>query len=344
MSAPSSGHDPPARIADVAARAGVSPSLVSRVLNEDTRLQIRPQTRAAIDRAVCDLGYVPDYTARALRGARTQTFGLALEHVTDPMFTDIVRGAQQSARIAGVMLLLIDAADVESGASDVLRIIQSRRIDGLVIQAGYGRNDDRLVRYVRQIPSVVLNRKGTQFASGVRLQDERAARLATEHLLMLGHTELAFVGAPGGVESPATKRSRGFKTAVRNAGLSPQITMAAEGWQPDDTYRVVTDLTSQGTHPTGYVVANAGAAIGVVSGLRDAGLDVPGDVSVVAIHDTWVAPHLSPPLTTVRLPMHELGVAAIEILHKQLAGGRRREHLITDPEPELILRRSTQQR
>ena len=336
------GDEParPARIADVAALAGVSPSLVSRLLNGDSRLQIRDDTRRSIEQAVRDLGYVANSTAKALRGARTGTLGLVLEHVTSPMFTEIVHGAQRAASEAGVVLLLIDAADARVGSEHFVDMIRSRRVDGLLLQGGY-EPDDALLEYAELIPSVTINSTGTAKAGGVRLQDDDAAELATRHLIELGHRVLAFVAGDSGGSS-SERRGQGFRRAVRRlGGRSTRSRMIGAGWELEESRAAVARVLDRPKRPTGYVVANSGEAVGVLAALHEHGLRVPRDASVIGIHDTWFAPHLTPALSTVKLPQVELGRRSVTALLERIDGGPPREVLIDDPAPLLIARKST---
>lgn len=342
------GQPPPrraARLSDVAARAGVSPGLVSRLLNNDQSLTVRPETREAVLAAVRELDYVPNSSAASLRRSRTDAIALVLDRVTSPVFADVVHGAEEAAAEHGYGLLMADAEEAEKDESFLMGIIKARRVDGLLLQGGYGPRAAMLERYSSAIPSVVVNSMGNTAASGVRLEDDAAARLATRHLVELGHRDIAFVTGTPGPASDA--RRRGYEEALAAAGLPsrPELVIPG-GWQAEDGRRAVEEHLA--AHPdaraTGYVVGTSVAALGVISAFAAAGVRVPDDVSVVGIHDPWFAPYLVPALTTVSLPLLALGRRSVEQLITHLKNGKPDEVVITDPPPQLMLRDSTRAR
>jgi LacI family transcriptional regulator len=330
----------PARIRDVAALANVSQGLVSRLLNNDTTLTVRPETRQAVMDAVRELGYVPNSAAAALRRSRANAIGLVLDRVTNPVFTDIVHGARQAAAEFGCGLLIVDAGEVELDEAFLTEVIKSHRVDGLLLQGGYGPQAKILRRYSAEIPSVIVNSPGNELASGVSLEDERATRLATEHLIGLGHRDIAFItGTPG---AASDTRQHGYEAALRAAGLDvrPELVLPG-GWQADAGFRAVGEFFSSPLEVTGFVVASSVAALGALGALNAAGVRVPDDVSVVGIHDPWFAPYLTPALTTVALPLFELGRQSVLQLMAHLEKGKPEETVISDPPPRLVVRNST---
>lgn len=330
----------PARIRDVAARANVSQGLVSRLLNNDATLTVRPETREAVLEAVRELGYVPNSAAAALRRSRANAIGLALDRVTNPVFTDMVHGAHVAAAEFGCALLLVDAGELETDDAFLTEVINSHRVDGLLYQGGYGKAATALGRYSAEIPSVVVNSPGNDLASGVSLEDAKATRIATEHLIELGHRRIAFIGGSPGVASDT--RQRGFEEALRAAGREsiPDLVMPS-GWQAEDGSRAVGEILRRSPNVTAFVVASSAIALGVLGALHAEGKRVPEDVSVVGIHDPWFAPHLTPALTTVALPLFELGRQSVIQLMAHLKSGKPAETVITDPAPQLVVRRST---
>ena len=341
-----SGAPPrPARLRDVAARAGVSPGLVSRLLSNDPSLTVRSETRDAVMAAVRELDYVPNSTAASLRRNRTDAIGLVLDRVTNPVFTEVVHGAQEAAAEFGYGLLMADAEEAERDETFLTGIIKSRRVDGLLLQGGYGPRAAMLQRYSESIPSIIVNSTGNDAAPGVRLEDEAAARLATSHLIELGHSDIAFAAGTPGPASDA--RRRGYEESLTTAGLPlrPDLVLEA-GWQAEDGMRAVNGFlqSGRGADATAYVVGTSVAALGVLSALARAGVRVPEDASVIGIHDPWFAPYLTPALTTVALPLFELGRQSVLQLLTHIRSGRPAEMVITDPPPRLIVRASTGRR
>ncbi|WP_162248476.1 LacI family DNA-binding transcriptional regulator [Microbacterium sp. Root61] len=329
----------------MAARAGVSPGLVSRLLNNDASLTVRPETREAVLDAVRELDYVPNSSAASLRRNRTEAIGLVLDRVTNPVFTEVVHGAQEAAAEFGYGLLMADAEEAEEDETFLAGIIKSRRVDGLLLQGGYGPRAAMLQRYSEAIPSVIVNSTGNGAASGVRLEDDAAARVATAHLLGLGHRNVAFVTGSPGAASDA--RQRGYEEALTNVGLPLRPDLAIPGgWQAEDGMRAVREWlrSGRGADADAYVVGTSVAALGVLAALAEAGVRVPDDVSVVGIHDPWFAPYVTPTLTTVALPLFELGRRSILQLMTHLESGKPPEAVISDPAPRLIVRESTRQR
>lgn len=334
-----------ARLSDVAARVGVSPGLVSRLLNGDATLTVRPETREAVLAAVAELDYVPNSSAASLRRSRTDALALVLDRVTNPVFADVVHGAEEAAAEFGYGLLMADAEQVEKDETFLANIIKSRRVDGLLLQGGYGPRAAMLERYSQTIPSVIVNSAGNAAASGVRLEDDAAARVATSHLIELGHRDIVFVAGTPGPASEA--RRQGYLEALTAGGVPvrPELQLAA-GWQAEDGRRAVAEFLASADAPpaTAFVVATSVAALGALSALAAAGVRVPDDVSVVGIHDPWFAPYLTPALTTVSLPLLELGRRSVQQLVAHLASCKPEELVIRDPPPQLVVRGSTRRR
>lgn len=307
------------------------------MLNDDPTVRVKEETRALVRSAATELGYVPNSSARALRKAQSKTLGLVLNSAASSMYVDVVNAAQREAAAHGYFLLLIDADEVVTDPRLFREVIVARRVDGLLLQGGFGGIADALVPYADLLPSVFFNSSGTENSPGVRLQDVAAATLATEHLLALGHERIAFVSGLEGETSDS--RAAGFSAAKSPTGAFSPETIEA-GWSADDCHDAVLRYLESGGDATAYVVVNALAATGVLSALRVAGRSVPSDASVIAIHDPWFARHFNPPLTTVRLPLAELGSISVRTLIQKIESSATGD-IILDQEPELVFREST---
>lgn len=329
-------------ISDVARRAQVTPAVVSRVLNHDPTLRVREETRQAVIGAARVLNYTPNGLARALRLSTSGALGLIVHDLGNPLHAETVRGAQSSAATLGYVLLLADAEELAVNEAAYDDLLTSQRIDGALLHLGGQLTDEPLRRLTHQrLPTVVINSQISTAAGSVTLQDEAAAILATEHLLDLGHTRIGFLRALS-QSHQGTRRLSGVKDALNRAGLELQ-----DRWAPEAGFDVVggalamTRLLAGVEQPTAVVVANVMAAIGALKSAREAGVRVPEDISLVAIHDTWIANHTAPPLTTVRLPLYNLGEVAVGLLVDVLDKGKRRDVVLNNPPPQLICRASS---
>ncbi|HET8589397.1 MAG TPA: substrate-binding domain-containing protein, partial [Nakamurella sp.] len=277
--------------------------------------------------------------ARALRNAQTGLLGFALHHVNDPIYAEMVECAQAEATGRGYSIILMDTAELAERGEHFRAIVQAHRVDGLLIQSGFGRGEESLREIARSIPSVAFG-GAVEGIRTVRLDDEAAARIATEHLLESGHTAIAFVGADG---VSSTRRYEGYLKALAAAGL-PALPSIDGGWTSDEAHDATVQLLASGTPVTGIVVVTTTTALGVHSGIIAAGRRIPDDVSLISVHDTWFARHLNPPLTVVSLPMDRAGTLGVSMLIEQIQESSAGEVVVTDPPPTLIVRGSTTSR
>jgi LacI family transcriptional regulator len=318
----------------------VSPAVVSRVYNRDASLRLRKETRATVLKAIEELGYTPHFAAQGLRNTRTRTIALVVDQATSPMFTELVAEAQRTALDAGYVVIIVDGGEVAEGAARIESMIAANRIDGLILQSGFGGGAGTVLDLAGAVPAVVVNEPAAGVLSSVDLNDEAAVRLATRHLLELGHRHLGFVATRA--SSSSDRRRDAFLSEVQAAsGRTEGTVVYSAGWTPKQSHDAVVRLFRRGQGPTGFVSANTVLALGVLSGLAAAGFAVPADASVVAIHDTWFTQHLNPPLTTVLLPLAAMGRVAVELLIRRLNGGEPTHMTIEDPPPRLIRRNST---
>lgn len=336
-----------ATLKDVAQLADVDPSTVSRVLRGDPVQSARPETRERIFQAARTLQYRPNALARGLRTRRTDTLGLIIPSLENVGFTEVTHGIQAAAAAAGRLVLVVEAEALERGGSELeveevySRLIIDGRVDGLIV--AFATLDDRLVSDLadRGIPLVLVNRRTAGVHGSVVVDDERGSALAVEHLVELGHQRIGYVGLAAETDT-ARRRELGFRNAVADAGLDldTRCLVSAAPTLSGGRGAVETLLAGASARPTGIFVASLLGAIGVLSGLRSAGVAVPADMSVIAFNDHELAAHLDPPLTTVRLPNFRMGTEAVNLLLEAIDGRAHRDVMIDDA-PVVVHREST---
>ena len=326
-------------IYDVARLAGVSTATVSRLLNGTG--QIAPKTRLAIESAVKELGYQPNRIARSLATSSTQTIALLIPEITNPFYGALVAGIEQRTLELGYTMLLCTTEDDPVREETYLNLLRSKLVDG-VLADGLVLPPDRIAEFVAEgFPIVCLDRDVDSTAVPLVQVDNRlGGRMATEHLLGLGHKRIAHVAGTPGMRI-VDERIEGYREALRAAGVEPDPRLlAVGGFDEAGGYEALRSLFARPPYPTAVFAANDLSAVGVLEAVAESGRRVPDDVSVVGFDDLRLAAYTSPPLTTIHQPAREIGARATSLLF-DLAHGkklRRVRHLL---EPDLVVRRST---
>ncbi|MCK6065218.1 MULTISPECIES: LacI family DNA-binding transcriptional regulator [Microbacterium] len=341
MSAATKKREANPTLRDVASRADVSTTIASRVLNDDPAVRVREETRQRVIEAAKELGYAPNSIARSLRKSRSDAIGLVMHNLASPMNTTVLEGVRGRCAEAGYVTLLADSEQLAAESSRLSSFLARGRLAGVILHVGHGHHDTLIEDVSRHVPAVLVNADSSGLVPSARLDDVSAGRTAAEHLIALGHTDVAFVGGPEG-SITSLGRQRGYEDALRGIERGAGAQMINAGWTAEHGEAAANAILNMPALPTAIVVANLVTASGVLAVLRSVGVRVPHDVSVVAIHDAWLAKYLTVPLTTVQLPLFELGETAAGLLLDILAGKSGGQGaLITDPPPRLIVREST---
>jgi len=299
-------------IRDVARKAGVSVATVSRVLNNSG--PVAEETRLRIAEVARELSYTPNSTARSLSMQRTSAIGVLLPEIYGEFFSEVIRGVDQAARRKGYHVLVSSSHSSQEEIEAALRAMRGR-VDGLILLAADVEITRLLVNLPSDIPLVLLNADPHDSPYDTLIIDNYGgARAVVEHLLGLGHRRIGLIrGAERNHD--ARERTRGYVDAMREAGMVIDPSHIVTGdFTESGGHRAARELLAVSERPTAVFASNDSMAIGALSAAEDAGLEVPEDLAVVGFDDVPIAQYVSPPLTTVRVAIAELGSRAVSRL------------------------------
>lgn len=321
------------RMRDVAAVAGVDPSVVSRVLSEDDALSIRPETRQRVLDAIARLGYKPNAAARMLKTSRAMAIGMVIPDFRNAAHAEIARSAETRAQELGYILLLASGT-----IQDRLPALHGR-VDGLLyaIATSDAKGPSRLPA---GLPSLLVNRREPGLGPSIVGNDEAIAALATSHLIELGHRRIAHIVANVAIDT-GRRRTAGYTKTMHDAGLpvTPDLTVGTT-MDEEGGYEATKELLRREPRPTAIVIATARWALGATAALDEAGLEIPRDISIVSFSDIPIGRFMHPALTTVQLPLTTMGSRAVDMLMKLIDGEEVADEEIDEP-PVLTIRAST---
>lgn len=298
-------------IRDVAARAGVSYQTVSRVINDSAA--VSATTRRRVEAAIAELNYRPNAIARFMAHGRTHTLVCIAPNLFDYTFASIIEGAGVAARHKGYVLFAVSAPNETVFASIIDDLVSSGRAEGLMVINPYA--DDRYTLIPNQTPTVFVGARPREHsASSVSLDDEGAARIATQHLLDLGRRRIAMITGPM-AEDCSQDRLNGYQQALHNARLclSPQWVIEGD-WSATAGYVGFKQLMASDPPPDAVFAQNDRMAIGAIRAAHELGIAIPEQVSVIGVDDMPLAAHFDPPLTTMQQDTIAIGQQAVDLL------------------------------
>jgi len=312
-----------ATIKEVAREAGVSVATVSRVFND--KGPVREETRLRIQEVAQRLGYAPHAMARSLITKKTGTLGVLLPDLYGEFFSEVIRGADLAARREGYHILVSSSHSDRSEVEAVLRALRGR-IDGIIVMSPEADARALGANLPGSLPIVLLNCRveGTAFDS-INIDNYGGALAMIRHLASLGHRRIAHIkGAPG--NNDALERLLGYRDAMQSLSENGTGELEIQGdFSEASGYRAGGEILQMEPRPTAVFTANDAMAVGLLSALQEAGLRVPEDMAVAGFDDIPVARFLSPPLTTVRLDIADLGALAVQRLLLAMTRGEDRD-------------------
>ena len=328
---------------EIAQHVGVSISTVSRVLNNDTSRHISPETKSKIWRAAKDLGYrvkepadpasaAPSASAaRAAKGAgKPSTAARQVGCIVSapqnkynhPYFSPILAGIEKKlAELECVLAYVITQEEIQ-GETAIRKLVQDTRLDGIVIVEGI---EPGMYDYIKKVvPAVVGIDISDPTVPVISYDRVQAAKTAVRHLIEQGHTRIAFIGGAGmSGDMEREKRCRGYKYAMQEAGLAiePRWIINA-GWDVNLSYARMAELLDDGkaSRPTAVFAASDMMAISAMRAAAERGFDIPHDIAFVGLDNIELSQYTSPPLTTIHIPKHEIGMMAAKVLVDQIEG------------------------
>lgn len=334
---------PPRRVTidDVARLAEVHKATVSRALNADTRDQVNVETLKRVKRAARQLGYVPNAMARGLRTSKSMTIGVIIPDLMNPIFPPMIRGVEHVLQARGYTVLIANTDSHDDVEISAFESLLQRRVDGFILATG--RLDDQPVveeATAAHVPVVLVNRGsaigGFPLVSG---DNVHGIDMAVAHLVELGHRHIVHVAGPSNF-STTRSRAEAFEAAVARTEVEHD-TIYAESLTIEAGFRAADELlASAKPHPTALVAGNDLVALGLIRRLRADGLRCPEDVSVVGFNDMPFAEDFWPPLTTVHMPLREIGAEAARLLLRGIEAGQQDAATLTLP-VSLVVRGST---
>ncbi len=324
-------------IKEVSRLAGVSISTVSRVLNDT--VPVADETKRRVLNAVQKLDYQPNAFARGLVTNRSGGVGVTVNDLSSPYFGTLLKGVEEVIEEAGMHLIVASGHAKAETERRAVEFLKQRRTDALIIHSEELPDADLLNWAKGDIPILVIGRYIAELAkSCVYLDNETGGRLATRHLLEKGHRRIAHITGPLSIHD-SRERLVGYRRALEEAGLNYEEDFVVEADFMEAGGQIATKrLLERKLDFSAIFVANDQMAVGVLQTLREAGLRVPEDISLVGFDDVLLARYLYPALTTIRQPLFEMGQAAAKLALAALDGkemGVRRKF-----EPELIVRKS----
>lgn len=332
----------PATINDVARLAGVSKKTVSRVINNSPF--VREETRAKVEAVIAESGFSPDPQARGLAFRRSFLVGMIYDNPSPNYVVNMQQGVLDAVRGSGLELVVHPCnRSSDNFMADVQGFVVRQKLFGVVMPPSVS-EDERVVAMLREADCPYVRIASVSLDEPARMvvtNDSLGAAEAARHLAELGHTRVAFISGPDSFRS-SHERGRGFEEGLAEHGLKLDPKLVRRGaYTFESGVEAATDLLSMPNPPTAIFAGNDEMAIGVMKAARDRGLDVPGDLSIVGFDDLPMASRVWPNLTTVRLPVRDMGRMAAE---KLTARSRSLDPAALDqPEiiPSLVVRDST---
>lgn len=319
-------------IKDVAEKAGVAPSTVSRILSNSPILRAKKETIDRVNRIAAELNYRPDISARSLRTRQTFALTMYVPSVASPVFPEIIKGAEDVCSEHGYSLFIGHLDERAIRERHYLNLLNEGRVDGLLMATTLVEDSviDDLVRHHCQF--VLINRRSSANVHYVAVDDTEGARMAVNHLVELGHKKIAFISGPLMFDT-SLRRFQGFRQGLHENGLEYDASLMEEtDWL---SYHAGSDsmnrILSRKTRPTAVFVSNLMSCVGAVSAIQNAGLSIPRDISVIGFHDAPLAEILVPSITVVKMPLYEMGHLGADNLITILKGNDIKEPRLLAP-------------
>ncbi|MEP7043054.1 MAG: LacI family DNA-binding transcriptional regulator [Dokdonella sp.] len=310
-------------IKDVARAAGVSVASVSRALNGHDN--VTGETRKRIQDAADRLRYMPNGAARSLITQRTQTIGAVLPDLHGEFFSELIRGMDAAARTRGLHLLVSSSHGSASEVGDVLRTLRGR-VDGVLIMSPHADADMLAANLPAALPTVLMNTRvpGGKYVS-LSIDNYGGAYMMTQHLVHHGYRRIAFIGGPAN-NFDADERLRGYRDALAKLLPKHDASVLPGDFSEESGYRAGLALRDLAQRPEAIFAANDMMAIGCLFALSELGLRVPDDIALAGFDDIPIARFVSPPLTTMRVRIADMGSQALQRLAEAIDG---------QPQPQL---------
>lgn len=327
---------------DVARGAEVSVATAARVLRNDPSLTVRPATRERVERVAHDLAYRPNRVASGLRTRRTGTIAVVLPDPQNIVWSDALRGIERAAAEREYVIAVADAHGPTLDPQQLSRFVLEGRMDGFLV--AFATIVDALVDQIvgRGLPLLAINSRSDNVDGSVTMDDETGSRLAVDHLVALGHRRIGFMAGRWDTDV-GRRREAGFRTAMLRHGLPiDPAWMAAGDYTEQTAYELGANLMRlpDGQRPTALYTVNLASGLGLRAATHRSGRRIPEDLSVITMDDHPVLEHTDPALTSIQMPMAEMGELGVKML-LDLVDGRAMSHVVTSTPPRLVIRRST---
>ncbi len=333
----------PVTLKEIAAKVGVHPSTISRVLSgKYDNFAVSEETRELILKTVEQYQYVPNEMARGLRLKKTHTIGIVIPDILNPFFAGIARSIEIACENRKYSFIICSTDEVQEKETKLIELLKSKRMDGLLIVPVQDRIDQFKELKAENYPFVLIERCFDDLnTNAVVTENESEAYQAVEHLIKLGHRRIAFISGRRSTYE-IKRREKGYRAALTAYGLPVQEQLiVGNGFAAEDGYHATLEILQLPEKPTAFLVSANVILVGVLEAIFELGLIVPDDISVVGFTDLKYAPYFASPLTTVSRPVDQIGKRALQLLLRQMDSPAEQKCEKIVLQSKFIIRKST---